>query len=167
MGSLHWSSVKHKKQERLSVPARGFTLIELLVVIAIIGMLSSVVLASLNTARTKAADASRISNVKALKLALELYYSNNGGYPTSNGTVNGDVLLSDATLTSKLAPAYLPKMPTDLVADNDHYYAAGLTSGVSPTSYSLLVWTAALNGYCRTGVNVGVGDWGSPPTCSF
>ena len=56
---------------------RGFTLIELLVVIAIIGILSSVVLASLNSARQKGRDAKRISDVKQLQLALELYYDAN------------------------------------------------------------------------------------------
>ena len=60
---------------------RGFTLIELLVVIAIIGMLSSVVLASLNTARAKARDARRVSDLKQMQLALELYYDSNGSYP--------------------------------------------------------------------------------------
>jgi len=53
---------------------RGFTLIELLVVIAIIGILSSVVLASLNSARQKGRDARRISDVKQVQLALELFY---------------------------------------------------------------------------------------------
>ena len=61
---------------------RGFTLIELLVVIAIIGILSSVVLASLNTARQKSRDARRISDMKQIQLALELYFDANGNsYP--------------------------------------------------------------------------------------
>ena len=59
----------------------GFTLIELLVVIAIIGILSSVVLASLNSARGKARDARRMSDIGQLQLALEFYYDTNGTYP--------------------------------------------------------------------------------------
>jgi prepilin-type N-terminal cleavage/methylation domain-containing protein len=53
---------------------RGFTLIELLVVIAIIGILSSVVLASLNTARNKGADAAVKSNLANARAEAELYY---------------------------------------------------------------------------------------------
>jgi len=79
--------------------SRGFTLIELLVVIAIIGILSSVVLASLNSARKKGRDARRISDVKQLQLALELYYDNNSSeYP--------DAL-------SSLAPTYISVVPAD------------------------------------------------------
>lgn len=69
-------------------PAKGFTLIELLVVIAIIGVLSSVVLASLNTARAKARDASRLSALRQLQVALELYYDKYGYYPASDSTSN-------------------------------------------------------------------------------
>lgn len=57
---------------------RGFTLIELLVVIAIIGILSSVVLASLNTARNKGADAAIKSNLSAARAEAEIYYDSNG-----------------------------------------------------------------------------------------
>ena len=58
----------------------GFTLIELLVVIAIISLLSSVVMASLNSARSKARDARRISDIKQLQLALGFYYDKYGSY---------------------------------------------------------------------------------------
>ena len=53
---------------RTGKQSTGFTLIELLVVIAIIGVLSSVVLASLNTARARARDAERLSNLRENKL---------------------------------------------------------------------------------------------------
>lgn len=62
---------------------KGFTLIELLVVIAIIGILSSVVLASLTTARTKGQDAAVQSQVSSLRSQAELYYSSNGNVYTS------------------------------------------------------------------------------------
>jgi len=60
---------------------RGFTLVEILVVIAIIGILASIVLASLSTARAKGRDAKRVSDLKEVQLALELYYDSNGSYP--------------------------------------------------------------------------------------
>ncbi len=56
-------------------------MIELLVIVSIIGLLASVVLASLNSARSKARDAKRISDLKQIQTALELYYSTNGSYP--------------------------------------------------------------------------------------
>lgn len=60
----------------------GFTLIELLVVISIVGVLSSVVLATVATARSKARDAQRISDLKQIQAAIELYALDNGGaYP--------------------------------------------------------------------------------------
>jgi prepilin-type N-terminal cleavage/methylation domain-containing protein len=66
-----------------SQKTKGFTLIELIVVIAIIGLLASIVFASLKTVRVKARDAQRISNLEQIKIALNLYASNNNGsFPT-------------------------------------------------------------------------------------
>ncbi len=62
---------------------KGFTLIELLVVIAIIGILASIVLVSLNSARAKARDAKRQADLKQVAVALELYYNTNNAYPAT------------------------------------------------------------------------------------
>ncbi len=74
---------------------KGFTLIELLVVIAIIGLLSTLAVVSLNTARTKARDARRKSDLKQISTAMELYMSQNDTYPT-NGTCGNDGVVAPA-----------------------------------------------------------------------
>jgi prepilin-type N-terminal cleavage/methylation domain-containing protein len=69
---------------------RGFTLIELLVVIAIIGILASVVLASLNSARRKSRDARRLADIKQIQVALELYFDDNSNtYPDDTVDLSG------------------------------------------------------------------------------
>lgn len=88
---------------------RGFTLIELLVVIAIIGILASVVLVSLNSARSKGKDARIISDVQQIRTALESGY-NGSAYPdigvvnfsnnAANLTSNGPQSTVISTLTS-------------------------------------------------------------------
>ena len=65
---------------------RGFTLIELLVVVAIIGVLSSVVLANLNSARRKARDVERASDMKQILNAVSLFYNTYGCVPRTAGT---------------------------------------------------------------------------------
>lgn len=63
------------------VNKKGFTLIELLVVISIISLLSSVVLASLSNARAGARDAKRVSDIRQMQIAIELYILDNGYAP--------------------------------------------------------------------------------------
>lgn len=90
---------------------RGFTLIELLVVIAIIGILASVVLASLNTARQKGKDASAKSAFNQVRAGAEIIYSSANSYidmcPLANGSV-GTALSADKIVTalSGAASAY-------------------------------------------------------------
>lgn len=107
--------------------SRGFTLIELLVVIAIIGILASVVLASLNSARRKSRDARRVADIKQIQLALELYFDSFSQYP--------------ATL-SLLAPNYIPVVPQDpltgtgaynyIACTTNYHLAAGLEEQTNP-----------------------------------
>ena len=63
---------------------RGFTLIEILVVMSIIGVLSSIITVSLNSARDKARDASRISQIHEIQSALDMYFVNHGSYPSNS-----------------------------------------------------------------------------------
>ncbi len=98
----------------------GFTLVELLVVVAIIGILSSIVLASLNGARQKGRDAKRIADVKQMQLALELYYDANSSYPSATDFNNG-ILVTDG---------YIAVMPVDPLntAPNTYSYYSGLNA---------------------------------------
>ncbi len=78
---------------------KGFTLIELLVVIAIIGLLATVVMTSLNSAREKGRDARRVQDMNQIKQALELYYDQNGAYPT---TAQGTAVLQSSGFMSAI-----------------------------------------------------------------
>lgn len=62
----------------------GFTLVELLITVAIIGILSAVVLTSMSGARDRANDGRRISDIKQIQMALELFYDVNKHYPVGS-----------------------------------------------------------------------------------
>ena len=118
---------------------KGFTLIELLVVVAIIGLLASIVLASLNTARVKGRDARRIADLKEIQTALELYYSNHNAYPiqTSQATAatalasvvtDGDMsVISDDPLGGSYHYVYISN------AGGSTYCLASVLEGTAPS----------------------------------
>jgi type II secretion system protein G len=87
--------------------SKGFTLIELLVVVAIIGVLATIVLSSLSNARAQARDARRISEMKNLETALEMYYLDNNRYPAMTATTIGGSNPDIVSLESAMAP-YIP-----------------------------------------------------------
>ncbi len=108
----------------------GFTLIELLVVIAIIGILSSVVLASLNSARAKSRDARRVADVKQLQLALELYFDSCGRYPADSSNALA-TSLSDGCPSGTTFGDFIASIPVDPSTGTAYRYADTGTSGSS------------------------------------
>lgn len=124
---------------------QGFTLIELLVVIAIIGILSSVVISSLNSARLRAKDAQRLSDVKQIQTALEMYYNEYGYYPkktaytyTDSGCGGSSSWCSDIdSLKKDLAPYINLPSKNSSGFNKDYYYNAD--SGDNYQSYGFMV----------------------------
>jgi len=107
---------------------RGFTLIELLVVIAIIGILATIVLVSLNSARQKARDTRRIGDLRQVALALEMYYDDNSAYPSVTGCT---AATWDTMATAVEGGGYMTQVPDD-PGTNDYMY------GGDGTDYVLL-----------------------------
>jgi len=100
----------------------GFTLIELLVVIAIIGILSAVVLASLNTARSKGNDAAIQSDLSTIQTQAEIYYGGTGNNSyaadgTGGTSCTGDVF-SDPVITKAITGAVVASGGTAAVCNN-------------------------------------------------
>ena len=133
----------------------GFTLIELLVVIAIIGVLSAVVLASLNTARSKGNDAAVESDLNGIRTQAAIYYdSPTGGNQSYTGlcadtTVANQIAGADsangasATVTCNVATdgtAYAVSSP--LVAQTGEYYCVDSIGTATTTTTDLGTGTA-------------------------
>jgi len=112
---------------------RGFTLIELLVVIAIIGILSSVVLASLNTARSKGNYAAIKSNLSTIQTQAELYYdSNSNSYGTQTSTTGASCtggMFSDTTIKGAITSATTAGATVTCVAAGTTYMVAADGTG--------------------------------------
>ena len=118
---------------------KGFTLIELLVVIAIIGLLSTLAVVALGQARVKARDSKRLSDLKQLQTALELYYTDNNAYPTGTsgilGTGDSYKCLGSSGFSSSCASGttYMGQVPSDPQTGTYTYNAEGTPA----TSYTI------------------------------
>jgi prepilin-type N-terminal cleavage/methylation domain-containing protein len=131
-----WLINKNKKSQ-------GFTLIELLVVIAIIGLLATLAVVSLNNARAKSRDAKRVSDIRQIQTALELYFFDNEGYPPNvspagplgGSSGNAQVLCDSAagwqanTTGCTLGVVYMPDVPENPTPNGADYIYAQVGGG--------------------------------------
>ena len=126
--SSAWYSGKMNAQKILLY--RGFTLIELLVVIAIIGILSAVVLASLNTARSKGNYAAVKSNLATIQTQAELYYD-------SNANTYGATVATSSAACSTASTMFID--PTIKAAISSATLAGStVTCGLAPGFYDVI-----------------------------
>lgn len=94
---------------------KGFTLIEILIVVAIIGILSSVVVVGLGPAQRKGRDSRRLSDLRSVQTALELYYGKEGHYPTGVTTWE---LFSATLINADIGVKQVPVGPSN----NETYF---------------------------------------------
>jgi len=112
---------------------RGFTALEALIVLAVFGLLATLAIFSLNSARASLRDAQRLSDVSVLRSALSQYWLEKATYPTSEGVdlgfagTNTDRLTGAGFVaaTDPSEPVYLNRVPTGPKVNEFYRYRAG------------------------------------------
>lgn len=143
--------------------AKGFTLIELLVVIAIIGLLSTLAVVALNNARQKSRDAKRVSDVKQVSTALELYFADNNGYPVAATAITlggtNTICLGTAgfnTVAGCGATVYMGKVPSNLGPGGSAYTYLSADGSTYSITFTLEGSTGGLGAGLRTATPSGI-----------
>jgi prepilin-type N-terminal cleavage/methylation domain-containing protein len=133
--------------------AKGFTLIELLVVIVIIGILATLATVTLGSARAKARDARRVSDVKQIQTAAELFYNDAQAYPSPASVVSGSAMAYGSV-------TYMAKVPANAAPINDgncpsaDINSSYIYSSSSATSYTLTYCLGGVTGSITAGTHV-------------
>ncbi|GHG43825.1 hypothetical protein GCM10012320_08150 [Sinomonas cellulolyticus] len=152
----------HHKTYTFLKKQRGFTIVELLIVIVVIAILAAIVIVAYNGIQQRARDSSRLQAVDAITKSLELYYLDNGKYPTSSGSTQINAGWSTsadsswANLAAQLKP-YMSTLPIDpannsvsfLAGGTNYSYYSGPNSGTNwcgTTNNQMYILTYRLEG---------------------
>jgi prepilin-type N-terminal cleavage/methylation domain-containing protein len=141
-------------RKRRGVERRGFTLIELLVVLAIISILSTVVVGALNSVRATARDTQRITALREIVNAIEIFKSESGqtAPPHNTNPIGGCVSFCLSSLTDELVSSYISQIPLDPqygnVAANGYRYCRADVSG-NTSQYDIMMWNEKTSGWCN------------------
>jgi type II secretion system protein G len=131
---------------------KGFTLIELLIVLAIIGVLSSILLANLISAKARARDAERKSDLRQLQAAFEMYRADQGTYPAAPLPNCGSALVVGGT-------TYIQKIPCDPTNSGQNVYTYTTTGA----TYTLTACLENVNDTQKDKINTsycsGTSNW--------
>jgi len=106
---------------------KGFTLIELLIVIAIIGILSTLAVAALGSARVRMRDSQRLADLGQFQNALEIYYNQHSAYPLDTNVILGSTNFACLSSVTGFGPsgcteAILPQINPDIKAGFNYVY---------------------------------------------
>ena len=137
--------------------ADGFTIVELLIVIVVIAILAAISIVAYTGIQARARDSQRQQDMSTITKALEMYYIDNGVFPSSAGgstTINGgwSTTTDDSWefLANQLVPKYLPKMPTDPVSTKGINMNSSAAEGYG---YAYFRVSSSYNLYCGAKVN--------------
>lgn len=110
---------------------KGFTLIELLVVVAIIAILSSLILVSVDTIKTKSRDSRRMSDIGEIRNGLNLYFTDTNSFPIYSSGIN--IVGTDAFSVLLETGGYMKEVPSDPISPIQDYRYTSNSTGTNFT----------------------------------
>jgi prepilin-type N-terminal cleavage/methylation domain-containing protein len=144
-------------KSKISKNNKGFTIVELLIVIVIIAILAALVLNSFRGVQERARDTKRQTDVNAQASQLEVYYTDNAGYPQFTGNIDTDSWITSNFKGADLNAWRAPNISTNSMSnsatpDKNHYGYVPLQSdgttacSTAPCAKYKLYWFSEKDG---------------------